>query len=42
MNLRLGKEANINFVNKLSLIQEYSLINDSTWFLSKDKFVSGH
>lgn len=39
MNLRLGKEANINFVNKLSLIQEYSLINDSTWFLSKDKFV---
>ncbi len=39
MNLRLGGEANINFVNKLSLIQEYSLINDSTWFLSKDKFV---
>jgi hypothetical protein len=39
MNLRLGKEANINFINKLTLIQEYSLINDSTWFLSKDKFV---
>lgn len=39
MNLRLGKEANLNFVNKLSLIQEYGLINDSTWFLSKDKFV---
>jgi hypothetical protein len=39
MNLRLGKEASLNFVNKLSLIQEYSLINDSTWFLSKDKFV---
>ncbi|HUQ97476.1 MAG TPA: DUF5686 family protein [Chitinophagaceae bacterium] len=39
MNLRLGKEANINFVSKLSLIQEYSLINDSTWFLAKDKFV---
>src|SRR5439155_26447827 len=31
--------ANINFVDKLSLIQEYQLINDSTWFLSKDKFV---
>jgi len=39
MSLRLGKEADLNFVNKLSLIQEYSLINDSTWFLSKDKFV---
>lgn len=39
MNLRLGKEANVNFVENLSLIQEYRLINDSTWFLSKDKFV---
>jgi hypothetical protein len=39
MNLRLGPEANINFLEKLSMIQEYSLINDSTWFLSKDKFV---
>ena len=39
MNLRLSKEANINFVDKLSLIQEYELINDSTWFLSRDKFV---
>jgi hypothetical protein len=39
LNLRLGKDANVNFVDKLSLIQEYSLINDSTWFLSRDKFV---
>ena len=39
MNLRLSEEANINFVKQLSLIQEFSLINDSTWFLSKDKFV---
>jgi hypothetical protein len=39
MNLRLGKDANVNYVNRLSLIQEYQLINDSTWFLSKDKFV---
>ncbi|MFL5808724.1 MAG: DUF5686 family protein [Flavisolibacter sp.] len=39
MSLRLGKEANINFIERLSLIQEYQLINDSTWFLSKDKFV---
>jgi hypothetical protein len=40
MNLRLGKDANINFVEDLSLIQEYTLINDSTWFLAKDKFVA--
>jgi hypothetical protein len=39
MNLRLGKEANVNYVNRLSLIQEFSLINDSTWFLTRDKFV---
>jgi len=40
INLRLDKDANINFLDRLSLIQEYSLINDSTWFLSKDKFVA--
>lgn len=39
MNLRLSEDANINFVKQLSLIQEFSLINDSTWFLDKDKFV---
>ena len=39
MNLRLDASANINYVQRLSLIQEYQLINDSTWFLSKDKFV---
>jgi hypothetical protein len=39
MNLRLTKDANINYVDRLSLIQEYQLLNDSTWFLSKDKFV---
>ncbi len=40
MNLRLGKEANVNFLENLSLIQEYKMINDSTWFLAKDKFVA--
>jgi hypothetical protein len=39
MNLRLNADANINFVNEMSLIQEFRLINDSVWFLSKDKFV---
>jgi hypothetical protein len=40
MNLRLGKDANVNFLENLSLIQEYRLLNDSSWFLSKDKFVA--
>lgn len=39
MNLRLGKEANVNFVENLSIIQEYDRLNDSTWFLSRDKYV---
>ena len=39
MNLRLPEETNLNFVSKLSLVQEYQMIDDSTWFLSKDKFV---
>jgi hypothetical protein len=41
MNLRLGKDANVNFLQTLSLIQEYRLLDDSTtWFLAKDKFVA--
>ena len=40
MNLRLGKLANVNFLENLSLIQEYKLIDDRTWFLSKDNFVA--
>lgn len=39
MTLRLGPAANVNFVQELTLIEEFSLINDTTWFLSKDKFV---
>lgn len=39
MNLRLSKDANINYVDRLSLVQEFSLLNDSTWFLTRDKFV---
>ncbi len=39
MTLFLSKDANINFVEKLSVIQEYAQLPDSTWFLSKDKFV---
>ena len=39
MNLYLSKEANINFVEKLSLIQEYTMMPDTTWVIVKDKFV---
>ena len=39
MNLRLSKDANINYVDNLSLIQEFSMLDDSTWFLTRDKFV---
>ena len=39
INLFVSKEANINFVNKLSLIQEFAMLPDGTWFLVKDKFV---
>ncbi|MFM7840007.1 MAG: DUF5686 family protein, partial [Chitinophagaceae bacterium] len=39
MSLRLDREANVNFVDELSLIQEYKLINDTTWFLARDNFV---
>jgi hypothetical protein len=39
MNLRLGNEANINFLERVSLVQEFQLLNDTTWFLLKDKFI---
>jgi Family of unknown function (DUF5686) len=39
MTLRLGPTANVNFVDALTLVEEFSLINDTTWFLAKDKFV---
>lgn len=40
MNLRLSPSANVNFIEKLSLVQEFQLVNDSIWFLSKDKFIA--
>jgi hypothetical protein len=39
ISLALSKEANVNYVEKLSMVQEFSLINDSTWFVTKDKFI---
>lgn len=40
MNLRLSPTANVNFIQRMSIVQEYQLIRDSIWFLSKDKFVA--
>ncbi|MBO9619823.1 MAG: carboxypeptidase-like regulatory domain-containing protein [Niabella sp.] len=40
MSLRLDRSADVNFLDRLSLIQEYKKINDSTWFIAKDKFVA--
>ncbi len=40
ITLRPAANADINFVDNITLIQEYRLVNDSTWFLSKDKFVA--
>ncbi len=38
--MRPAAETNINFITGLTLIQEFKLINDTTWFLYKDKFVA--
>lgn len=40
VTLRPSPDANINFIEGLTIIQEYRLINDSTWFLYKDRFVA--
>lgn len=40
ITLRPSPDANINFIEGLSIIQEYRLINDSVWFLYKDRFVA--
>lgn len=40
MSMQVIKTANINFVNRISLIQEFRPLGDSTWFLVRDKFVA--
>ncbi|MEO7311160.1 MAG: DUF5686 family protein [Chitinophagaceae bacterium] len=40
ITMHLGKEANVNFLENLSIFQEFHLVSDSTWFLSKDKFIA--
>ncbi len=39
INLELPKNANINWVSRLSLFQEFKPLTDSIWVVTKDKFV---
>ncbi|AWO01765.1 hypothetical protein DLD77_08680 [Chitinophaga alhagiae] len=40
MSLSVPGDANINFVRKISLVQEFKPMEDSSgWFLAKDKFI---
>jgi Family of unknown function (DUF5686)/CarboxypepD_reg-like domain len=38
INLYLGKDANINFIDRISVFQEFIPLNDSVYFLNRDKF----
>ncbi|MCW3462751.1 DUF5686 and carboxypeptidase regulatory-like domain-containing protein [Chitinophaga nivalis] len=38
--LSVPRDANINFIHKVSLVQEFKQLPDSTWFLYKDKFIA--
>ena len=40
ITLRPSTFADINFLQSLSLIQEFKLMNDTVWFLAKDRFVA--
>ncbi len=39
INLNISATANINYVNRLSILQEFSLRSDSAWMFAKDKTV---
>lgn len=40
ITLNISPTANINYVNRLSIIQEFAQQNDSTWIFAKDKFIT--
>ncbi len=40
INLDISATAGINYVNRLSIIQEFVQAEDSTWVFAKDKFVA--
>lgn len=39
INITASPTANINFVNRLSVVQEFKQLNDTLWVFAKDKFV---
>ena len=39
INLNISKTANINFVSRMSILQEFNLRPDSAWMFAKDKIV---
>jgi hypothetical protein len=38
VSLYLAKDANVNFIDRVSIFQEFTPINDSIYFLTRDKF----
>ena len=38
ISLYLGKDANINYIDRISVFQEFIPVNDSVIFLNRDKF----
>ncbi len=38
ISMFLGKDANINFISRIGIVQEYTKIDDTTFFLGRDKF----
>jgi len=40
ISLEVPKDANINWVSRVSIYQEYAPVNDSFWFIIKDKFTA--
>ena len=39
ISMEAADHVNVNFVDKISMHQEYSLVEDSVWMMSKDKLV---
>ncbi len=40
MSMEVSGDANLNWIKKVSLVQEYIPVTDSSWFLVKDKFIA--
>lgn len=40
ISMTVDKDANINFVNRVALFQEYNKVNENGWLLVKDKLVA--